>query len=84
MIYKVLPDDTFEDDYKKMASKIAALPPIGLEYTKHLYNKGICNNLKDQLDLEQEYQVKGRFYGRLHQNVSMAFLEKRKPEIKGR
>ncbi len=83
MIYKVLPDNTFEDDAYAMAEKMAALPPKGLQYTKHLYNCGICNNLKDQLDLEQDYQVKAGNTEDYFECIS-AFLEKRKPVIKGK
>jgi len=83
MIYKVLPDEGFAEASWTMAEKLAALPPLGLRYTKALYNKGICNNLKDQLDLEQEYQVKAGNTEDYHECVQ-AFLEKRKPVIKGR
>jgi len=83
MIYKVFPDETFAEESWKMAQKIASLPPLGLRYTKELYNKGICNNLKDQLDQEQDYQVKA---GNTedYQECVAAFLEKRKPVIKGK
>lgn len=83
MIYKWLPDEEFQAGAWKMAEKLAALPPIGLKYTKLLYNKGICNNLKDQLDLEREYQFKAGTSEDYHECVQ-AFLEKRKPVIKGK
>lgn len=82
MIYKVVPDESFVEETWKMAEKMASLPPLGLRYTKKLYNIGICNNLKDQLDQEQDYQVKA---GNTedYQECVAAFLEKRKPVIKG-
>ncbi len=83
MIYKVLSDDTFEHDYKKLANKIAAYPPIGLSYTKLLYNKGLCSNLKDQLDEEHKYQILAGHTEDYSECVN-AFIEKRKPIIKGK
>lgn len=82
MIYKWIPDEEFAEVSWKMAEKIAALPPIGLKYTKMAYNQGICNDLKTQLDLEQEYQYKAGTTED-YQECVQAFLEKRKPVIKG-
>lgn len=83
MIYKYFPDESFSEESWKAAEKLASLPPIGLQHTKTLYNKGICNNLSDQLDLEQEYQVKAGMTEDYGECVK-AFLEKRKPVIKGK
>lgn len=83
MIYKYFPDETFAEDTWKAAQKLAALPPIGLQHTKTLYNQGICNNLEDQLALEQDYQVKAGSTEDYAECVK-AFLEKRKPIIKGK
>jgi len=83
MIYRYFPDDQFETEAWKIAEKLAALPPVGLRYTKHLFNQGINNNLKDQLDLEEKFQFEAGKTEDYHECVS-AFLEKRKPVIKGK
>ncbi|NNE15907.1 MAG: 2-(1,2-epoxy-1,2-dihydrophenyl)acetyl-CoA isomerase [Saprospiraceae bacterium] len=83
MIYKYFSDDTFEESAYKIATKLAALPPIGIQHTKTLYNKGLCNNLETQLENEKEYQVKAGSTEDYQECVN-AFLEKRKPVIKGK
>jgi 2-(1,2-epoxy-1,2-dihydrophenyl)acetyl-CoA isomerase len=83
MIYKYFSDDSFEEETWKMAEKLASLPPIGLSYTKKLYNIGICNNLEDQLHQEMVYQNKAGVTEDYQECVN-AFLEKRKPVIKGK
>ena len=83
MIYKYFPDENFEADAWKMAEKLASLPPIGLSYTKKLYNTGLCNSLEEQLHQELVYQNKAGATEDYHECVA-AFLEKRKPVIKGK
>ena len=83
MIYRYFPDDTFEEDSWKLATKISQLPPIGLSYTKKLYNMGLCNTLQEQLDQELIYQNKAGVTEDYMECVN-AFIEKRKPVIKGK
>jgi 2-(1,2-epoxy-1,2-dihydrophenyl)acetyl-CoA isomerase len=83
MIYRSFPDETFEEEAWEMATKLSKLPPIGLSYTKKLYNTGICNNLEDQLHQEMVYQNKAGVTEDYQECVN-AFLEKRKPVIKGK
>lgn len=83
MIYKYFSDESFEINVQNIAEKLAALPPIGIQETKCLYNKGLCNNLKDQLDQENNHQVKAGSTEDYLECVA-AFVEKRKPIIKGK
>lgn len=82
MIYKYFPDESFEAEVSTIAKKIAALPTIGLAYTKKLYNMGITNNLETQLAFEADYQAKAADTFDYNEGVS-AFLEKRKPNFRG-
>ncbi|MFK8046637.1 MAG: enoyl-CoA hydratase-related protein [Crocinitomicaceae bacterium] len=83
MIYKCLPTATFEDDSLKIATKLATMPTKGLGLTKRALNHTFSNDLNQQLALEGELQtIAGKTYD-YNEGVA-AFLEKRKPEFKGK
>ncbi len=82
MIYKVFPDESFQEEVEKIAQKLANMPTKGLAYTKYLLNQSLVNTLDQQLELEKEYQFKST-ETHDHQEGIRAFIEKRKPEFKG-
>src|SRR5574339_2339 len=49
MLYKVHPDIIFEEESKKMAQTLAAMPTKGLAYTKHVLNYSFNNSWEEQL-----------------------------------
>jgi 2-(1,2-epoxy-1,2-dihydrophenyl)acetyl-CoA isomerase len=83
MIYKAVEDDAFETEVKSFSETIAALPTRGLGLTKKAVNASFNNTLTQQLALEEELQTEaGQTYD-FREGVN-AFLEKRKPQFKGK
>lgn len=83
MVYKVVSDDDFHAESEKLGLKLASMPTKGLAYTKHLLNRSLNNTLDEQLELEKEWQFKSTETHDYKEGVN-AFLEKRKPEFKGK
>jgi 2-(1,2-epoxy-1,2-dihydrophenyl)acetyl-CoA isomerase len=82
MIYKFYPVALFEEEVKKMAETLAAMPTHALALTKKLLNRSMINNLQEQLALESDYQIDASSSADYLEGVA-AFVEKRKPEFKG-
>lgn len=83
MIYKSYADDAFEAESKKYAQQLAMLPTKGIGLTKRLLNQSYSNDLNQQLELEKEIQVAAGKTSDFAEGVN-SFLEKRKPEFKGK
>ena len=83
MIYKVIPLESFEEEVNKLALKLANMPTKALGMIKELYNKSMTNNLEAQLALESKLQIEAAQSEDYAEGVS-AFIEKRKPNFKGK
>lgn len=83
MLYKVFPDDTFAEESMAIAKKLSQMPTKGLGFTKCALNRSMRNGLDKQLELEDELQTSAGATEDYEEGVN-AFLEKRKPEFKGK
>lgn len=83
MIYQYFSAEEFEQKALTLAKKVAHMPTKALVQTKELLNQSLTNNLDTQLDLEGKYQIEAAQSDDYNEGVS-AFVEKRKPEFKGK
>jgi len=83
MIYKVIPDDQFETESKKIATTLAAMPTKGLAYTKQLLNMSSHTDYMEQLAEEDVFQQRAANTDDYKEGIN-AFLEKRQPIFKGK
>ena len=56
MIYKVFPDDIFDQESFKIALALTNVPPKALALTKEALNRSVRNNFDEQLKVEEELQ----------------------------
>ena len=82
MIYKMIGEDVFESESKKMAFTLAAMPTKGLAFTKQLLNMSFTNNYEDQLMEEDVFQQKAAMTADYAEGIR-AFLEKRQAKFTG-
>lgn len=83
MIWKSYPADSFMNEAQAIAAKLAKMPTRGFGLTKRGFNAGFSNNLEQQMKLEADLQAEaGKTYD--YNEGVQAFLEKRKPEFRGK
>lgn len=83
LIAEVFPDETFEENCSEVLTQLSNLPTKAIALTKTAFNKSYDNSLEQQLDLEGIYQQEAAFSHDFQEGVA-AFLEKRKPNYKGK
>lgn len=82
MIFRVFPDNTFEQESWDLALLLAGMPTKGLGLIKCALQASAKNDLRSQLALEEELQTQAGQSHDFEEGVK-AFLEKRKPVYKG-
>ncbi|MDX1618423.1 MAG: enoyl-CoA hydratase-related protein [Balneolaceae bacterium] len=83
LIYKAVEADALMDEARSIGRKLAGMPTRGFGLYKQAVNRSLQNDLEDQLDLEADLQTEAGKTDDYAEGVR-AFLEKRKPEFKGK
>ncbi len=83
MIYKYFSAEAFEEEAKKIAFTMAAMPTQAFMLTKQALNDSMNHTLEQQLQLEDELQWKAAHTDDYNEGVQ-AFMEKRKPNFSGK
>lgn len=83
MIYKYVPSEEFEETINKLALKLANMPTKALGMIKELFNRSMTNSLQEQLAMESKCQIEAAQSEDYAEGVA-AFIEKRKPNFKGK
>lgn len=83
MIYKVFGEEVFQEEVNKLAHKMSRMPTHALALTKEAFNASFSNNLDTQLSLESKLQIQASESQDYSEGVN-AFIQKRKPEFKGK
>lgn len=83
MVYKVFSSEEFIDETKKLAETMAQMPTKALGMTKRLLNASMANDLNAQLEMESKLQIEAAQSEDYTEGVA-AFVEKRRPNFKGK
>ncbi len=83
IINKVVPGEKLLEESMSLAQKLASGPRLAHGYAKRLFNQTINLSLEDFLEQERLAQI-NCFKTDDHHEAVRAFLEKRKPQFKGR
>ncbi|UXS34663.1 2-(1,2-epoxy-1,2-dihydrophenyl)acetyl-CoA isomerase [Agrobacterium tumefaciens] len=83
LIWRSVDDDKLLEEASALAKRLAAGPTKGLGMTKRAIQAAATNSLDQQLDLERDLQREAGRSADYAEGVA-AFLEKRKPEFKGK
>jgi 2-(1,2-epoxy-1,2-dihydrophenyl)acetyl-CoA isomerase len=83
LVSEVVAADRLQARAAEVAAEFAALPPLGVGMTKRLLDRAGSSTLEQQLEREAQLQTAATRTEDFAEGVA-AFLEKRKPEFKGR
>ncbi|MCF8266813.1 MAG: enoyl-CoA hydratase/isomerase family protein [Ignavibacteriales bacterium] len=83
IVYRVFEAENFAEEAEAFGLKISAMPTKGIALTKKALNESFKNDLKTQLELEKFLQIQAADTEDFREGVE-AFLQKRKPEFRGK
>lgn len=83
MLNEVVPDEDFRARTAELAAEIAAGPPLAIRYMKQNINRATQADFKTCLDWEADRLVRVA-QTEDHKEAVRAFIEKRKPEFRGK
>jgi len=83
LIYKAVNHGNLPDETREISQKLASMPTKGFGLYKKAINQSFENTLNQQLNLEAEYQTLAGKTSDYREGVD-AFLEKRRPDFKGK
>jgi enoyl-CoA hydratase len=83
MVNRVVPVEGYLEEALKLAEEIAARAPIAIRVAKQMINQSFERTLSDGL-MEEKQQFYNLFATEDQKEGMSAFMEKRKPEWKGR
>ncbi len=83
LIYKAVEPDQLTESVYEIARKLSVMPTRGFGLYKRAINESFSNSLDEQLELEATLQTEAGNSDDYQEGVA-AFLEKRKPEYKGK
>ena len=83
LVNRVVTADALPGAAKDYASELSALPTIALGYMKRNLNVAVRGVLSDVLDAEAIHMIR-TFETEDHKAAAKAFVEKQKPEFRGR
>lgn len=83
MIWKSYSEEDYFEEAWKISTRLAKMPTRGIGLTKRGFNAAYHNDLHSQLELEAKLQEEAGNTEDYAEGVQ-AFLDKRKPEFKGR
>ena len=83
MIYKAIPVEEYEDTVQGLLKRLSTMPTKGLALTKKAFSESLSNTLAEQIAVENAAQITASETADYTEGVQ-AFLEKRKPQFKGK